>query len=215
MQARLHVARGDPQRGPARISAPRRRHCSSARTHRPPLHGKAAGTALPVGARHRLWLAVTLRNFWYSRPAAPTQHRSRWLASALAALLLLAAGLALGAWLRPAPVETHPMLHRITFRRGTIQSARFTPDGNRSIRLPGRAVELFSAQPNSTESRPLHMPLTGLFAVSNSGELAVSKPQDVRLLLHAKLRPTSTSSTASGRPCLAGPRHATTIVSSL
>ena len=112
-----------------------------------------------------------------SAPAsAPVLRRNPWLGAAVVAAVLLVAGLAVGAWLRPSVVEIHPKLHRITFRRGRIESARFTPDGNLiySAAWEGRPAELFSAQPNSTESRPLNMPLTGLFAISASGELAVS-----------------------------------------
>ena len=67
-----------------------------------------------------------------SQPAATAvvARRTRWVRPALAGLVLLAAGLAFGFWLRPAAVELQPKLHRITFRRGTIWNARFTPDGN-------------------------------------------------------------------------------------
>ena len=107
-------------------------------------------------------------------PAART--RRQWIRPALAALVLLAAGLALGAWLRPTVHELHPKLHRITFRRGTIWNARFTPDGNMiyGAAWEGRPIELYAAQNGSTESRPLGAAMTGILAVSGSGELAVS-----------------------------------------
>jgi eukaryotic-like serine/threonine-protein kinase len=111
-----------------------------------------------------------------SAPAA-TLSRKRWLGpvAATVALALLAAGFGLGLWLHPPPPESYPKLHRITFSRGTIWDARFTPDGNLiySAAWEGRPLELFSAQPNSTESRSLSMSLTVLFAISTSGELAV------------------------------------------
>src|SRR5208282_2104123 len=60
--------------------------------------------------------------------AAPV--RKGWARLAIAALVVLAlAGFAIEAWLRPRSVGVHPKLHRITFRRGTIWNARFTPDG--------------------------------------------------------------------------------------
>src|SRR4029077_17220158 len=67
-------------------------------------------------------------------------------------------------------------LHRITFRRGTISSARFAPDGNLvfGAAWEGRPIELFSAQAGSTESRPLGLATTDVLSVSPSGELAVS-----------------------------------------
>src|SRR5581483_3487677 len=95
---------------------------------------------------------------------------------AAAALVLLAAGLALGAWFRTSAPEVHPKLHRITFRRGTIWNARFTADGNMiyGAAWEGRPIELFAAQTGSTESRPLGVPDAGVLAVSRSGELALS-----------------------------------------
>jgi Tol biopolymer transport system component len=107
-------------------------------------------------------------------PAAATQNK--WLRPALAALVLLAAGLALGAYLKPGAPDVHPKLHRITFRRGTIWNARFTPDGNLiyGAAWEGQPIELYAAQNGSTESRPLGAPATGVYAVSSSGELLVA-----------------------------------------
>jgi Tol biopolymer transport system component len=108
--------------------------------------------------------------------AAIAAVRRHWIRPALGALLLLLAGMALGAWLRPATSELHPKLHRITFRRGTIWNARFTPDGNLiyGAAWEGRPIELFANQAGSTESRPLGFANTDLLAISSAGELAVS-----------------------------------------
>jgi len=107
--------------------------------------------------------------------APATTRRKQRVKPALAALALLALGLTLGAWLRPATPELHPKLHRITFRRGTIWAARFTPDGNLiyGAAWDGRPVELFTNQAGSTESRPLGMTSTGILSISGTGELAV------------------------------------------
>ena len=104
-------------------------------------------------------------------PAKP----SKWIRPALAGLVLLLAGVGLGAWLKPSTPELHPKLHRITFRRGTIWDARFTPDGNviYGAAWEGGPVELYANQAGSTESRPLGMSKTGVLAISPSGELAV------------------------------------------
>src|SRR5579864_3384189 len=102
--------------------------------------------------------------------------RNPWLRPVLAGLVVLGVGIITGAWLRPAPSEIHPKLHRITFRRGTIWSARFTPDGNLlfGAAWEGRPIEVFAAQAGSTESRPLGMGATDILSISRSGELAVS-----------------------------------------
>jgi len=109
--------------------------------------------------------------------AAPAMAaRNKWLRPAVAALVLLIAGLGLGAWLRPGIPELHPILHRITFRRGAIWNARFTQDGNLiyGAAWEGRPIELYAAQNGSTESRSVGVPGTGILSVSSSGELAVS-----------------------------------------
>ena len=105
-----------------------------------------------------------------------TLPRKKWMIPAAAALVLLAAGLALGAWLRPSGVTVHPKLHRVTFRRGTIWNARFTPDGNLiyGAAWDGGSTELYAAQNGSTESRPLGMTKTNILAISGPGELAVA-----------------------------------------
>jgi Tol biopolymer transport system component len=111
-----------------------------------------------------------------SATATVSTVRRSWMRPALAALVLLLAGLGLGAWLRPAPPDLHPKLHRITFRRGTIWNARFTPDGNLiyGAAWEGRPEELFAAEKASTESRPLGLQTTDIMAISSTGELAVS-----------------------------------------
>ncbi|HEY2820717.1 MAG TPA: WD40 repeat domain-containing serine/threonine protein kinase [Candidatus Acidoferrum sp.] len=110
-------------------------------------------------------------------PAASSgaARRRRWLVPAVAGVALLAVGAALGAFLRPAPAAPNPKTLRITFRRGTIWNARFTPDGNLvySASWDGTTSSLFSANPGSTESRPLSSGVADIFAVSPSGELAV------------------------------------------
>jgi len=110
-------------------------------------------------------------------PAAPRPKTG--LRPALAALLFLVGGLALGAWLRPKTADPHPVLHRVTFRRGTIWGARFTPDGNLiySASWEGRPTELFVAQRGSTESRNFGLSLANIVGVSPSGELAVTLKQ--------------------------------------
>jgi hypothetical protein len=111
-----------------------------------------------------------------SAAAITKKARNRWLRPAIAGAVLLAAGLAFGAWLKPAPAELHPKLHRMTFRRGTISTARFTPDGNvvYGAAWEGRPIEVFSAQNGSTDARALGMAGTDVLSVARTGELAVS-----------------------------------------
>src|SRR6267142_2633320 len=107
-------------------------------------------------------------------PAA-TKTKVRWIRSAAVAAAFLAAGIGLGLWLHPSAPEVQPKLHRVTFSRLTILSARFTPDGNLiyGASLEGRPPELFFAQSGSVESRPIGMQNTSILGVAPNGELAV------------------------------------------
>jgi Tol biopolymer transport system component/predicted Ser/Thr protein kinase len=107
--------------------------------------------------------------------AATTKSAAPWIRPALLATAALAAGFILGVWLHPRAAELQPKLHRVTFSRLTILTARFTPDGNLlyGASIDGRQAELFFAQRGSVESRPIGMPATNILAVAASGELAV------------------------------------------
>jgi Tol biopolymer transport system component/predicted Ser/Thr protein kinase len=111
-------------------------------------------------------------------PAAPTQHRSpTWLIPAIALVtgaLLAVAGLRLFEGRRPV---TNARLQRLTFQRGTIVSARFTPDGRSVVYAAawdGKPVSIYATRPESPESRVIGVPPGALLAVSSAGELAVS-----------------------------------------
>jgi hypothetical protein len=95
----------------------------------------------------------------------------------LATGVLLLALLGVGSWMlgvrsRSLPPPTY---HQLTFERGLVYAARFAPDG-RSIYYSarnGQPVQLYSALPDSPESRPLNLGNSTLFAVSAS-QLAIS-----------------------------------------
>ena len=106
-------------------------------------------------------------------PARPS--RRRWLAvgAAVAPLALLAVGLFLG---QRMSQKSPPTLQQLTFRRGTIRSARFAPDGQTivySARWESNPVELFTTRPESPESRSLGNLKGHILAISSSGEMAV------------------------------------------
>ena len=70
-----------------------------------------------------------------------------------------------------------PSFERLTYREGNIRVARFMPDGQSVVygaSLEGRPLELMWYLPGSPESRSLGTVGTDLFAVSSTGELAVS-----------------------------------------
>jgi Tol biopolymer transport system component len=103
------------------------------------------------------------------------QPKPNWLPwTVVAALALVCAALG-WLYLRPKP---EVQFHRLTFRRGGIQAARFTPDGNGVIycaKWEDEPSELFTLRLDSPGSRPLGFAGMELFSVSGTGELALSQ----------------------------------------
>jgi eukaryotic-like serine/threonine-protein kinase len=97
--------------------------------------------------------------------------------TAAVALLLVAASSAV-VWKtlggRPAGQPTY---QRVTFRRGAVLRARFAPTSTAVVygaAWDGRAPETFVATADSPESRALGIPKSDIYAVSSTGELAIS-----------------------------------------
>ena len=107
--------------------------------------------------------------------ARPLRRRRWWTAAAVLAVVVAA-----GSWWagRQSRSALPPKFERLTYRRGIIQAARFSPDGRSVIfaaSWEGQPVELFSVQPGVPESsRPLGFASTGLLSISSTGEMAVS-----------------------------------------
>ncbi|HEX7251885.1 MAG TPA: hypothetical protein VF376_03315, partial [Thermoanaerobaculia bacterium] len=75
-----------------------------------------------------------------------------------------------------------PRFRQLTFRRGTVWSARFGSDGKTilySASWEGEPTAIFVCSPESPESRPLGIPGADVLAVSASGDLAVSLESQV------------------------------------
>src|SRR5262245_15823402 len=108
-------------------------------------------------------------------PAPEARRRMRPRPASLLALLSLALAALLPvaySWGRRA--GDSPELRRLTFRRGTISSARFAPDGQTIVygaAWEGAPVELFSTRAEGPESRHLGLPSADILAISPSGEM--------------------------------------------
>jgi eukaryotic-like serine/threonine-protein kinase len=105
--------------------------------------------------------------------AAPQRKKAPW-AAAVAALLVIAAGLA-GFMFRGGP-RPQPIFHRLTFEQGTVENARFGPDGKTvlySARWKGGPPTLYSIPAGGFESQRLNVESSSLLAVSKDNELAV------------------------------------------
>src|SRR4051812_15677699 len=103
-------------------------------------------------------------------------RRQAWV-PALAALLLIGLGVLAGRWLwRPAAAPL-PTFRQLTFRRGSIHSARFAPDGATIVygaAWDGAPIRLFTTRTDSSESTALPLPDADVLAVSRTGEMALS-----------------------------------------
>ncbi len=111
-------------------------------------------------------------------------HRLRISRGVLAAAALAVVGVAAVAFFAGEQVQGRrdrgapaPKRTTLTFRRGYLTGARFAPDGQTivySACWDGKRSEIFTTRVGSTESRPLGIKNAGIFAISSTGELAVS-----------------------------------------
>lgn len=116
----------------------------------------------------------TLADMALARIRSQAQWRRLW--PLFAVLLIL--GVSIGAFLvgRRGSETKLPDYTQLTFRRGTIWSARFAPDDSTivySAAWNGNPSELFSARRDSAESRSLGLTNADILAISSTGEMAV------------------------------------------
>jgi serine/threonine protein kinase len=113
-------------------------------------------------------------------PQPARKSRQRWIwpaAKVMGAVALFAAGFY---WRdRTLPHEL-PQFQRLTFRRGLIRNARFTPDGHSvvySANWDGHKSHTFLAIPSDPESRDLNLPEDSkVLSVSANSEVAFLEP---------------------------------------
>jgi serine/threonine protein kinase/Tol biopolymer transport system component len=147
---------------------------------RPTMTGMAPAPSTSVTAV-KAPIAPTAR-----QPARPlTKPKRRTSPALLAALYVVSiAGAAYGGWMwahRGSDVAAEPRFHRLTFRRGEVRAARFSPDGVTivySAAWEGRPPEIFVVTRGATESRSLGMPDSEVLSVSKTSELAVLLRRD-------------------------------------
>ena len=97
----------------------------------------------------------------------------KWLPWMAAAFLLAALGVVLGARLKSA---SQPAYRRISFERGTIYAARFSPDGRGTLYSAswnGAPLQLYSTVEDSPFSRPIGFESASLLGLSRTSELAL------------------------------------------
>ena len=108
-----------------------------------------------------------------------TRPRKRRAIPLLAALLVAGlAGALVSFVLLKASLERKPSpsYRQLTFRQGTIRSARFSPDGQTVLYAAawsGQPLELFAVRPGAPESRSLGQLGANEMSVSSAGEIAL------------------------------------------
>ena len=104
--------------------------------------------------------------------------RAYFVRTGLIACAVLILGAAAGWFLRASWMPaSQPLYHQLTFRRGSIRSAHFTPNGQSVVygaSWEGSPTDLFITSPESPQSRSLNLSGAALLAISSSGEIAVS-----------------------------------------
>jgi eukaryotic-like serine/threonine-protein kinase len=114
--------------------------------------------------------AISYRTFRALRPRALV----RPALVALATVGLLALAYAFGT---RNGTKAPAQFRRITFRSGTILSARFAPDGQTILygaRWAGTPIGIYSVRPDAPESRDLGYGVADILSVSSTGQLAIS-----------------------------------------
>ncbi len=109
-------------------------------------------------------------------PAAPGRRtRGIWVASVIVLpLIVLAAAFFLGK--ASVSRQDPPSYHQLTFRRGTIYSARFASDGDTvlfSATWNGNPLDIYEIRSETPNSKALGLMDAQVLAVSSTGEMAV------------------------------------------
>ena len=146
-------------------------------------------------------------------PAAKNRLRSAPLF--LTGLLLVAAvvGAGLAKWLWRDPPPSPPVFRQLTFRRGSIHTARFAPDSETIVygaAWEGDPLQIFTMRTDRPESSQLPLPTADLMAVSRSGEIALSLGRRFLTSTYASLGILATAPLTGGapRPILEGVHQA-------
>ena len=128
-------------------------------------------------------------------PAAGGEGRAGWrrrVWPALAVAVALGAGLGVGALWRGRPRAESPQLQPLTFGRGPVRGARFTPDGQTvvfSAAWGGEPFRLHMKRLSDPEELTFGPENTQLFGISSSAELLVLLD---RRLVSSPFEPTGT-----------------------
>ncbi len=121
----------------------------------------------------------TISSARLTTPFEPQNRRTTWTWAAVGALAFLGAGLA--GWLLRRGPAPEPALQQITFRRGHVLRARFTPDGQGvyySATWDGETTRMFRMKAGGGEATTFGPPKSDFLAVGRDGQvLFLQKPE--------------------------------------
>lgn len=107
-------------------------------------------------------------------PTTPAPQRTRPLFLWAAAIVIALGG---GVYLGPKIFQpARPAFERLTYRRGDVPTAKFSPDGQTvyfSAQWANEPPTIFSMRPGSRESRALDLPAGRILSISSTGEMAL------------------------------------------
>ena len=101
----------------------------------------------------------------FGRMPSRRPHQRCWLGWPLAGLCM-----------RRKAGRSQPIYHQLSFRRGTVRSARFTPNGQSVVygaAWEGKPTEMFITSPDSPQSRSLERHGDELMSISSTGDIAL------------------------------------------
>ncbi len=107
-------------------------------------------------------------------PVTPRPRIARGLILAVVAFSVGALALSLYLARHPRPPEAEASFHRLTYRRGSVESARFAADGQvvYSASFEGRPAVTLLSRFETRELRPLATDATHIVGISPQGEMA-------------------------------------------
>ena len=122
------------------------------------------------------------------RTLAARRRLLRWAAVACAGLALPLVSWSAFSLGKRAGERPHPTFRQLTFRRGGVVSARFTPDGKTVVygaAWEGDPVRLFSTRIEGPESSPLPLPDADVADISSAAEMLIVINRPYLHALHA------------------------------
>jgi eukaryotic-like serine/threonine-protein kinase len=110
------------------------------------------------------------------RPVGPSRRATLSAAVATALVLMVAVSAVTYSAGKRASSAPRPRVEQVTFQQGSVLAARFSPEGRvvLSAAWDGHPEELFARAPGSPDTQALGLQDAHLFAVSRTGEIALS-----------------------------------------